>query len=43
MISDGSFETFINFGYGTLRQLEGIHIYNKIMLGVSLEYCAHLC
>ncbi|XP_076090760.1 uncharacterized protein LOC143062837 isoform X1 [Mytilus galloprovincialis] len=40
---DGPFENFINFGYGTLRHLEVIHIYNKIMLGVNLEHCAQLC
>ena len=43
IISDGPFDNFINFGYGTLRPLEGIHIYNKIMLGVNLEHCAQLC
>lgn len=42
-IFDGPFENFVNFGYGKLRPLEGIHIYNKIMIGVSLEHCAQLC
>lgn len=36
-------EKFVNFGYGTLQQIEGIHVYNKIMLGVTLDACAQLC
>lgn len=40
---DGPLEYFLNFGYGSLRQLEGEQIYQKTVVGVSLVACAHLC
>jgi hypothetical protein len=33
----------INFGFGKLRPLEGVPVYNKIMLGETLDTCAQLC
>lgn len=36
-------ENFINFGYGSLRILEGIQIYDKNVIGVTLDACAQLC
>ncbi|XP_060071928.1 uncharacterized protein LOC132551801 [Ylistrum balloti] len=42
-ISNGPMEKFVNFGYGTLQQIEGIQVYNKIILGVTLDACAQLC
>ncbi|XP_062579644.1 CUB and sushi domain-containing protein 2-like isoform X2 [Saccostrea cucullata] len=41
--SSGPLEYFLNFGYGSLQQLEGEHIYHKTVMGVSLVACAHLC
>nr|XP_022328504.1 uncharacterized protein LOC111127573 [Crassostrea virginica] len=41
--SNGPLEYFLNFGYGSLRQLEGERIYHKTVVGVSLVACAHLC
>nr|XP_011417151.2 uncharacterized protein LOC105320781 [Crassostrea gigas] len=41
--SNGPLEYFLNFGYGSLRQLEGEQIYQKTVVGVSLVACAHLC
>ncbi|XP_061188278.1 uncharacterized protein LOC133196384 [Saccostrea echinata] len=41
--SNGPLEYFINFGYGSLQQLEGEQIYHKTVMGVSLVACAHLC
>ncbi|KAL3871672.1 hypothetical protein ACJMK2_039656, partial [Sinanodonta woodiana] len=42
-IADGPCSNFINYGYGALQPLEGIQIYNKVVLGVTLDACAHLC
>lgn len=43
VFTDGPLEYFLNFGYGSLRQLEGERIYHKTVVGVSLVACAHLC
>lgn len=43
VFSEGPLSEFINYGFGTLRPLEGVQIYNKIMLGVTLDACAQLC
>ncbi|KAK3087707.1 hypothetical protein FSP39_009442 [Pinctada imbricata] len=41
--TEGPMENFFNFGYGRMQQIEGEHVYNKIVIGVTQQACAQLC
>lgn len=42
-IPEGPLSKFVNYGFGSLRPLEGVQLYNKIVLGLTLDACARLC
>ncbi|GAB1600758.1 uncharacterized protein LOC106869508 [Argonauta hians] len=42
-IPEGPLSKFVNYGFGSLRPLEGVQLYKKIMLGLTLDACAQLC
>ncbi|XP_046338913.2 uncharacterized protein LOC124120195 [Haliotis rufescens] len=40
---EGPLSKFVCYGSGSLPSLEGHQIYNRVMLGVTLDACAQLC
>ena len=34
---------FINYGYGRLKPLQSAEVYQKVVMGVTLDNCATMC